>query len=399
MRLNIINADIVLPNEIIKNSCLAIEDGVISEIDKNISYGSVIDAKGAYLLPGMIDIHSDHIEQVIEPRAGSVMDIPFSLGEQEKQLINNGITTMYHSLAMWKAAVRAMRKKAAREEDFLTQIIKAVINTQNSSNLITHMLHIRFDITNFEAVSRVMDMLSDGNISLLSFMDHTPGQGQYRDLETIKAAIKANNPELSDAEVDERLEQRMQVEKIPLETLVEISEHAKNKGVSVASHDDDSIAKVDFVKNTLHASISEFPVEIGVARYASKAGMKTLGGAPNVLLGKSHSGNMSATEGILDGSISMLCSDYYPSSMLAAVFKLHRESKVPLYDCVNLVSSEPAKAVGIWETAGSIAEGKRADLLLVEASEQYPKITTVITNGNVASTLNYSKKRGNLKDE
>jgi alpha-D-ribose 1-methylphosphonate 5-triphosphate diphosphatase len=386
----------VLPDEIIKNSCVAIEDGVIIEINGNTSCGSVIDAQGDYLLPGMIDIHSDHIEQVIEPRAGSVMDIPFALREQEKQLINNGITTMYHSLAMWKAAIRAMRRKAAREEDYLAQIIQSVINTKNSPGLITHMLHIRFDVTNFEAIPRVTDMLNDGNISLLSFMDHTPGQGQYRDLEPFKTAIKANNPDLSDAEVDERLEQRMQVEKIPLETLIEISKLAKSKGVSIASHDDDSIAKVDFVKNILNASISEFPVEIGVARYANKAGMKTLGGAPNVLLGKSHSGNMSAIEGILDGSISMLCSDYYPSSMLEAVFKLHRKSGIPLYDCVNLVTSEPAKAVGIWGTAGSIAEGKRADLLLVDALEEYPKITTVITNGDIASTLNYSKKSNRI---
>ncbi|MCL1792550.1 MAG: alpha-D-ribose 1-methylphosphonate 5-triphosphate diphosphatase [Oscillospiraceae bacterium] len=393
MRLNIVNADVVLPEGIIKNSCVAIEDGIISKIGGNASRGAALDANGAYLLPGMIDIHSDHVEQIIEPRAGSVMDIPFALREQEKQLVNNGITTMYHSLAMWKPAIRAMRRKAAREEDFLEQIIRAVINTKNSPCLITHMLHIRLDITNFEAIPRLRDMIVGGNVSLLSFMDHTPGQGQYRDLEPFKAAIKANNPELSDAEIEERLEQRMQVEKIPMETLVDISKLAQSKGISIASHDDDSVAKVNFAKNTLNASISEFPVEIGTARHAKKVGMKTLGGAPNVLLGKSHSGNMSATEGVLDKSISMLCSDYYPSSMLEAVFSLHRKSQIPLHECVNLVTSEPAKAVGIWETAGSVEEGKRADLLLVDASGGHPAITTVITEGSVTSTLNYSKKR------
>ena len=387
MPLNILNANIVLPNVILYNACLTVEDGIISKINGYVSGGYVIDAKGAYLMPGMIDIHSDHIEQEVEPRAGSVMDISFALHEQERQLINNGITTIYQSLSLWKTSGR---RKVSREINFQEKVIGEIVNAANSERLITHLLHLRFDILNLDIIPSLMDMLNKGYVSLLSFMDHTPGQGQYRDLERQRATSKAMNPTLSDAEINERLEARMRVEKVPQEKLVEIAKFAKSMGVSIASHDDDSAQKVDFVKNMLHATISEFPVELDVARYAKKNGMATLGGAANVMLGKSHSGNLSATEGILDGSVTMLCSDYYPPSMLQAVFKLHRNYGMPLHDCVKLVTLTPAKAVGIDETVGSIEEGKRADLIMVDASGEYPKMITALTKGNVSSTLNYT---------
>jgi len=182
----------------------------------------------------------------------------------------------------------------------------------------------------------------------------------------------------------------------PQEKLVAIARFAKDAGISIASHDDDSYAKVDFVKNALGATISEFPVELGVARYAKKLGMATIAGAPNVLTGKSHSGNMPAIEGILDGCVTALCSDYYPPAMLEAVFKLHRDYEMPLNECVRFVSLAPALAAGIGCNTGSIEEGKAADLLLVEASETYPRLCAVIIGGHVKSTLNYVNRAGGI---
>jgi alpha-D-ribose 1-methylphosphonate 5-triphosphate diphosphatase len=391
--LHIINANIVLPNETVDNCCLTIEDGIISRIGGGTSNGSVIDAQNAYLMPGMIDIHSDHIEQVVEPRAGSVMDIAFALREQERQLVNSGITTIYHSLSVWKAAGK---QKAAREDGFQKKMVREIINITDSPRLITHLLHIRFDLLNIEAIPALTEMLNNGYVSLLSFMDHTPGQGQYRDLERHRAYLRAINPTMSEFEINERMEKRMRAEKVPQEKLIDIARYAKNMGVFIASHDDDSVKKVDFVKNMLNATISEFPVELEVARYAKKTGMATLGGAANIMIGKSHSGNLSAIEGILDGSITMLCSDYYPPSMLPAVFKLHRQFGLPLHDCMKLVTLTPAKAVGIDEKVGSIEEGKQADLILADVLGEYPRLLAAITNGSIASTLNYSKKTSGL---
>ena len=385
MLYNIVNANIVLPDQILENASLTIEDGVISSICGSTHGDAFIDAEGMYLLPGIIDIHSDHIEQVIEPRTGAIMDVSLALHEQEKQLVNNGITSMYHSLSLWRGGT-----KAARGEIF-PELIESITNLNNSECLISHFLHIRFDITNFDAIPRLFEMLEDIHVSLLSFMDHTPGQGQYRDLERQKANLQRNNPTISDAEIEERLRQRMETPKIPREELGKIADFAKSKGISIASHDDDSVAKIDFVKNSLHATISEFPVEIEVARYAKGAGLATLGGAPNVMLGKSTSGNLSASEGVVDGSITMLCSDYYPPAMLQAVFKLHTQFGIPLHDSVKLVTLTPAKAVGIDNRTGSIEVGKAADLILVDESCKPPRLVTAITNGNIVSTLKYSQ--------
>ena len=319
MLYHIINANIVMPDELLEDACLSIEDGFISSICGNTSGGTVIDAAGSYLLPGLIDIHSDNIEQVVEPRTGTLMDVSLALQEQEKQLINQGITTIYHSLSMSR-----MGTKAARGEMF-PKVIQEISDLGNHPRLIRHRLHIRFDITFIEAVPNLISLLDDAPVSLLSFTDHTPGQGQFRDLERFKNNTRLNNPSLSEEKIDERFKKRMEAERVSGDKLAAIACYAKSKGLSIASHDDDSVEKVDFMKNMLHATISEFPVEIEVARYAKTKGMATLGGAPNVLLGKSHTGNLSAVQGILDNSITMLCSDYYPPSMLQAVFKLHRE--------------------------------------------------------------------------
>ena len=385
MHYSIVNANIVLPNEIIKDASLTIENGCITDICGSARGDTFIDAEGMYLLPGIIDIHSDHIEQVIEPRTGAVMDVSLALHEQEKQLVNNGITSMYHSLSLWRGGT-----KAARGEVF-PELIESITNLNNSECLISHYLHIRFDITNFDAIPGLMEILEDTHVSLLSFMDHTPGQGQYRDLDRQKANLLRNNPTMSDEEIEERLRQRMETPKIPKEELEKIADFAKSKGISIASHDDDSVDKIDFVKDSLHATISEFPVELEVARYAKEAGLATLGGAPNVMLGKSTSGNLSASEGVVDGSITTLCSDYYPPAMLQAVFKLHMQFGLPLHDCVNLVTLAPAKAVGIDTRTGSIEIGKAADLILVDENCKPPRLVTAITNGNIVSTLKYSQ--------
>ena len=384
--INIINADIVLPDRILKNSCIAVEDGIIHKIDSCTCSGEIIDAQGAYLMPGMIDIHSDNIEQVVEPRPGSLMDIAFAFRQQEKQLICNGITTMYHSLSMWPKLKNANPRggtvrKAAREDECMRKIIEEISNAEKSRMLINHKLHLRFDVTYIEAVDALLDLLNSGSVSLLSFMDHTPGQGQYRDIEKLKEFVRGNNPTVSEDVIDAQMAARMDVQRVPPQTIAKIAETAHNRGIAVASHDDDSIEKVDTVVDEWDADISEFPVEIDVARHAKKRGMETLGGAANVLLGKSHSGNMSAIEGILDGSITMLCSDYYPPAMLQSVFILHKKHGIPLHDCVNFVTLAPARSVAIDDCLGSIAQGKTADLIMVDASGEYPIVKTVMTNG------------------
>jgi alpha-D-ribose 1-methylphosphonate 5-triphosphate diphosphatase len=393
MKLDIIRADVVLPDQIIKNSRVTVEDGVISGIDEQRleGLGETIDACGAYLMPGMIDIHSDHIEQVAEPRPGCLMDIDFALREQEKQLVNQGITTMFHSLTLFRAlspeGAGAWGGKTTRDADCFMRLAGGVIAAGRRRGLIRHRLHVRFEISGTGGLPALTELMDSGGVSLVSFMDHTPGQGQYRDIGRFRQYAERN---LSEEQFAERVEQRRAAPKLSREALMEAAGDARRRGIPVSSHDDDCAEKIDFMRDGLGAAISEFPVEASIARYARSKGMATLGGAPNIVLGRSHSGNMSAADGVLDGCISCICSDYYPPSMLRAVFKLHTELGLPLHEAVKLATLAPAEAVGLGEQLGSVAAGKAADLLIVDAPGREARVLAAITNGAVSSTLNYA---------
>lgn len=168
----------------------------------------------------------------------------------------------------------------------------------------------------------------------------------------------------------------------------ELSELARSKDVAVASHDDDATAKIDF-NSALKTSISEFPITMEVAKYAHRKGMYTLAGAPNIMLGGSHSGNLNAQDAIMEGCISILCSDYYPAAMLHSVFKLNRKANYPLTEGFKLITLNPAKAVQMDDEIGSIEAGKKADLNIIRLFDDYPTITECIVNGKVVSQYHY----------
>ena len=161
----------------------------------------------------------------------------------------------------------------------------------------------------------------------------------------------------------------------------EITRLAIEKGISVASHDDDSKEKVNYYR-LLGTRISEFPITMEVAEYAHEIGMYTVAGAPNILLGGSHAGNLTAHEAIGRGCIDILCSDYYPAGMIHAVFKLVEQYGYPMEDIVKMVTLNPAKAVNMGDRLGSIEAGKSADLLIVEILEDgFPSIKSCFVNG------------------
>ena len=168
-----------------------------------------------------------------------------------------------------------------------------------------------------------------------------------------------------------------------LEEVKQLTDLAREHGIAVASHDDDTLKKLDLVQS-FGSEISEFPITIEVAREALRRGMHTVAGAPNVLLGGSHSGNLSAADAVDQGVVDILCSDYYPSGLLHSVFRLHRDLKKPLNDMVNLVTLNPARAVNIGDITGSIQVGKRGDIIVVrDVGDKafFPVVSDVIVSG------------------
>ncbi|WP_394887748.1 phosphonate metabolism protein PhnM [Clostridium butyricum] len=383
------NGKIITEEGIIEGYDILIENDIIKKICKNGEVDSdeieVINAYGGFISPGFIDIHADYIENMSSPRPTSIMDFNLSLRETEKVLINTGITTMYHSLSLYGKDI--FENKPIRSDENVIKLIDTIENTQNKRHLIRHRFHARFEIDNVKGVERLKKYIRDGKINLLSFMDHTPGQGQYRNIETYRKTLKGYK-DVTDSEIDEMIEERQFKDTITSETIEEIAHMAKDRNISIASHDDDSFDKIDFIKG-IGATISEFPITMDVAKYAREKGMLTIAGAPNVLLGKSHSGNLSASEAIKDNCIDILCSDYYPAAMLHSVFILNEKYNMDLCEMFKLITINPAKAVKIDNILGSIKEGKKADILIIEKLEELPVITSVFVDGKLMSKINY----------
>jgi alpha-D-ribose 1-methylphosphonate 5-triphosphate diphosphatase len=203
---------------------------------------------------------------------------------------------------------------------------------------------------------------------MISLMDHSPGQGQFRTDQAFRDYV-AHTTHRSLAEIENLLEmKRSQTEEIP-RRIEHITQLARSAGIAIAAHDDDTAAKVK-QWSTFGVTISEFPTTLEAARQAHELGRAVCMGAPNVLRGRSSSGNLSALEAVRAGVASVLCSDYYPAAMLSAVFLLATRGVLTLSQAVRLVTYHPAQAVGLGKEYGALERGKVADLILMKVDSQ-----------------------------
>jgi len=390
----IYNGKIITEEEVLEGHAVVVEgeniQGVIPE-ESIADYpdANLIDASGGFISPGFIDIHSDYIEGIVSPRPTSMMNVDISLREAEKILISHGITTMFHSLSFYREDI--FTHKPMRYPKNVQRLVNAIEATHHELHLIRHRLHARFEIDNVDEVDRLVRNIENDKVHLLSFMDHTPGQGQYRDLEVYRQTLQGYR-DLTDSDVQTIIAERQNGTLMTVERIKEVADTALAKGIAVASHDDDDIKKLDLVKS-FGTTISEFPITLEVAKKAKAMGLYTVAGAPNVLLGGSHSGNLSAIEAIQHDCIDILCSDYYPAALLHAIFELSEKHGFDLHQIFMMVTLNPAKAVRMDDELGSIKPGKKADLLIIERMDDgYPMLTTTMVNGSVITTTNYRIK-------
>lgn len=367
----VVCADRVLPDcdvVVIDGRIAAIEPVGASDFDAQpdatMGVLPVVDARGAYVAPGLIDIHSDYVENVASPRPSVVMDLSTSLYKADRELVSHGVTTIFHSLSVYGAHV--FDHKPIRDFGNVSALIDRVAALragEERDHLIRHRLHMRVELDSVDLYDDIESFLRSGKVDLVSFMDHTPGQGQYRDLLVFGDTLKGYR-DVSDEDVRDIVRQQQESQKLTYAQIAALAAVARERGVSIASHDDDSEDKLAFMDG-LEATISEFPISLDIARAARARGMHTIAGAPNVMLGHSHSGNLSAREAVQAGAIDVLCSDYYPAALLDAVFTLRDQCGLDIAKAFALVTINPAKAAGIADEVGSIAVGKRADVLLV----------------------------------
>ena len=367
---------IVLPEQLIERGWLRIEGDRIAELDEgDAPAGQSVNGAGLTAIPGMIDLHGDMLEREVEPRPGAQFPMNMAVFELDKRLAAAGITTAYAALSFWDHEGR----ETSRKQEVVRQMV-AAIHAQRPQLLIDLRVHARFEVSTPSVAALLGELLEAGQIELLSLMDHTPGQGQYRNIEQY-VSFMSNWRRVTPGHVEEELRERMaQAGTLQARWALarDIAAVAAEQGLAIASHDDDTAEKVDLVA-ALGATLSEFPVTMEAAEEARRRGMLVAMGAPNALRGSSHSGNLSAREAVAAGVVDCLAADYHPGTMVQAAFGLARAGVVSLPAAVALVTSGPADAIGMGD-AGRIATGLRADLALVEDGA-CPRVRATIRNG------------------
>lgn len=354
MRRLISGIDIVTPDSVIEDGSLLLEDGrIVAVCPVAPAFHRELEGGGALCIPGLIDLHCDALEKEVEPRPRVAFDHEFALVNSDRRNLNAGITTVYHAVSF------AGAEWGVRDP----QVAAAVVRTVRAfTGLIDHKVHARYEVTDDGSEEPLARLLDDGSLDLLSFMDHSPGQGQFAELAAY-VAYMTRTYHVSEAEATAIGSGKVEARRQAPQRMQRLAGRARAHGVALASHDDDTPAKVAEMA-ALGVTISEFPIGLEAARAAVAAGMVTLFGAPNVVRGRSASGNVRALDVILAGACTGLCADYHPPSLLAAVLKLARDGACDLPTAVRLATLAPAQAAGLGDR-GAIASGMRADLLLL----------------------------------
>jgi alpha-D-ribose 1-methylphosphonate 5-triphosphate diphosphatase len=374
------NVRAVVTDRVIDDATVASEDGRILEVAENRSYVGAIDGRGAFCLPGLVDSHCDAIEREVAPRPTVSFDLGFALLSLEAKFLAAGITTACHGVSF---ASKGDRDRMRTSE--MAEALVGVIAARRAAGArLDHRVLFRLPARTTDSVDRAIACLPGGqpadDLPLISFEDHTPGQGQYRSLEMYKAAIPEEDQARIgdvDAEIARRIQEGQATLPVREANLERVRELAAGKQARVLAHDcvdPDEVAEAQ----RWGAAVAEFPVTLAAARAARDRGMPTVLGAPNVLLGGSHSGNASAEELIAAGCCTGLASDYAPPTLLAAAFDLADRKVVDFPAAVRLITAGPAEAIGLADR-GRLEPGCTADLILVTPDGRWPRVVRVLT--------------------
>ncbi len=369
-RLAIDNARIVTPDAVLEGGVIA-ADGVIQEIvAKGHSIDGAIDAGGDYLLPGLVELHTDNLERQFQPRPAVRWPPDAAMLAHDQQMASAGITTVLDAVAV------GFHEGKEERNEFLKRSISVLEQAKAAGSLkADHYLHLRCEISSPHVVDMFEPLADHEGVRLISFMDHTPGQRQWSDLEKYRYFHRSGGRR-SEADLDVLVEKRLREQKLYADKHRRaLLERIDGMKVTLASHDDTT---VDHVKEAAAAgiSISEFPTTSEAAAAAHAHAMTIVMGAPNIILGGSHSGNVSALDLARSGHLDALSSDYVPVSLLHAVFRLVDQVGMSLPDAAAKVTKNPA-AMGGFTDRGEISIGKRADLVRVRKVGDTPSVMSV----------------------
>ncbi|MEM9797100.1 MAG: alpha-D-ribose 1-methylphosphonate 5-triphosphate diphosphatase [Pseudomonadota bacterium] len=360
---------LILPDRVIERGSLRLDGPSIAEIAEAPIPGG-LPCDGLECFAGFVDMHGDMIEHELEPRPGVDFPVDVAFAHLDARLAATGVTTAYASVSF----SRGRKDGATRSYAHTSRTIRAVAEGR-AGRRVDHKVHARFDVTFEGAVDVIAELIAAGTVDLVSLMDHTPGQGQYRNLEGFiarRAEEDGTTLEEARAAVEARIRDGQVPEGQLMATLRAVSDLCRAHAVPMASHDDDTVQKAALMAS-LGCAISEFPVTPEAAAEAKARGMVVAMGAPNAMRGESYSGNLSARAAHAAGHLGILAADYHPGAILPAIRVLAGTDPDGLPGAARLASAHPAGALGLTDR-GRIAPGLRADLAL--AAPDGPVVAT-----------------------
>lgn len=368
------NARIVLDDEVVHGS-VRVRDDVIADIATGpTSAPDSLDLEGDYLLPGLVELHTDNLEKHLTPRPKVRWPVTPALMAHDTDVSAAGITTVFDAVRVGDTSEAYGLAERVRE-------ILDHINTAREHGILRaeHLIHLRCEIGGDNAAEMFDEFRNDPLVRLVSIMDHTPGQRQFRNLEHWKIYYQGKYGLDDDgiaALVAERKERQARNADRNQRAIVAA---CRDRDLVLASHDDTTAEHIDEAVE-IGATISEFPTTVEAAAAAQAHNLGTIAGAPNVVRGGSHSGNVAALELAERGLLDALSSDYVPASLLHSAFIMHDRLDMTLPDAVNRVARNPARMVDL-DDRGEIAVGKRADLVRVDNRVGVPVVRQVWRQG------------------
>lgn len=370
----ITNAKIVLPDEIISGS-VKIENGNITDVSTGSVTTAADDFDGDYLIPGLIELHTDNLERHIMPRPQSYWPTESAVVNHDREITAAGITTVFDALSVGHL------DQGSRSIEAIRDVSRAITELKVSGSLkVDHFIHWRCEVSGDNTHAVVDELSANPATGLFSVMDHTPGQRQFVSLDAYYTYYQGKYG-LNDKQMEEYIENRRAAQqRNSASNRRKIVQLAHQIEVPLASHDDATTEHVDEAVDD-GIVVAEFPTTLEAAKASHNNNLAVLMGAPNVVRGKSHSGNVSARELASEGVLDILSSDYVPFSLLYGAVLLERHcDEISLPDAIKTVTRNPAIQVGL-DDRGEIGQGKRADLVRFKMDGSVPNVLEVWRSG------------------
>ncbi len=368
------NARIVLDDEVI-NGCVQTRRGQIVSVDSGSSAArNAIDLDGDTLVAGLVELHTDNLERHMMPRPKTSFPAQPALLAHDAEVVSAGITTVFDALGVGDPYGAGFR-------DHNQQVVLETLDLLESHNALRaeHFIHVRCELPAPNARTLFEPFIGNDRLRLVSLMDHTPGQRQWTNIEHARTYFTGKKG-WSDARFDEEILSAPQRQAEYAEPNREyFRRYALDSALALATHDDTTLEQVDQACKE-GATISEFPTTLAAANRAKALGLITVAGAPNIVRGGSHSGNVAAADLAQSGLLDVLSSDYVPTSLINAAWQLTTCAGLSLPAALATVTSQPARAAGLTDR-GTIGQGLRADLVQVSEIAGLPAVRHVWVAG------------------